>query len=104
MTNTVPPIAANRAFLPDTSLSGDPPADKNKMPVITQRITTTPEAIYNVVCTAALIIPWIVGVFCAKTIVGNIRTPNKIANNVFLFTLYSTGLYFSSETLPADVI
>jgi len=45
ITNIVPATAAIKECLAVVSFPGSPEADKNKRPVITQRITTTPDAI-----------------------------------------------------------
>ncbi len=74
-TSSVPATAAIKAFLAKTTFPGSPRAVRNNSPVITHKITTTPEAIQSVVTTAACTIDGIVT--AAKATVGKNKTANK---------------------------
>lgn len=82
----VPPIEVNKAILALVSPEGSPCADKNKMPVIIQQITTI--HVPTVVITPATFatMPTIVRA-APKATAGKNKAVNKIKYNIFLFIL-----------------
>ena len=83
---TVPPIAANKAFFAVASLVGSPWAERNKMPVIIQKIITIPVATTHTNLATFATIPVIVmfACTCAKVIPGKTKTDTKkIKDNNF---------------------
>ena len=79
---TVPPIAENKAFFAVASLVGSPWAERNKMPVIIQKIITIATATCPITLPTLSTMPVIV--IWADVEIGNSKIANSgIANNNF---------------------
>ena len=79
VTNIVPAMEANKAFLAVESFDGSPAEDKKETPVTTQRILTIPVATNHTNFATFATKPEIVmfAVTCAKVMLGKTKTPIK---------------------------